>query len=135
LSFRPTSQHVERLFMRADLSSDAEGVNRDNVPGTARGPRRLRNRRERLEGPPTGENRADSKRGGADGADEITSVQAAITVSHSDPQLGLHRLGQNTVPAFPVRTPDERVGFRRITGAQVNRVPFELLPGPVGHIA
>src|SRR5438046_690429 len=34
--------------------------------------------------------------------------------------LGLHRLAQNAVPAFPVRTPDELVGFRRITGAQVD---------------
>lgn len=44
-------------------------------------------------------------------------------------------LGQNAVPAFPVRTPDELVGFRRITGAQVDVVPLELLPGPVGHVA
>ena len=39
--------------------------------------------------------------------------------------LGLHRLGQNAVPAFPVRTPDELVGLRRITGAQVDVVPLE----------
>src|SRR5262245_30946811 len=50
-------------------------------------------------------------------------------------QFGLNRLGQNAVPAFPVRTPDELVGFRRITGAQVDGVPLELLPGPVGHVA
>src|SRR5262249_38925946 len=45
------------------------------------------------------------------------------------------RLGQNAVPAFAVRTPDELIGFRRIPGAQVDGVPLELLPGPVGHVA
>src|SRR5262249_10913056 len=49
--------------------------------------------------------------------------------------LGLNRLGQNAVPAFPVRMSDELVGFRRITGAQVDVVPLELLPAPVGHVA
>ncbi len=40
--------------------------------------------RERIEGPPTGEDGAGPNSGGADGADEITSVQGAIAVSHSD---------------------------------------------------
>src|SRR5262249_17242844 len=44
-------------------------------------------------------------------------------------------LGQNAVPAFAVRTPDELVGFRRIPGAQADVVPLELLPSPVGHVA
>ena len=44
-------------------------------------------------------------------------------------------LTQNAVPAFPVRTPDELVGLRRVARAEVDVVPFELFPGPVGHVA
>src|SRR5262249_38665570 len=42
---------------------------------------------ERIKGPPTGENGAGPKSGGAHGADEITSVQGAVTESHSDSLL------------------------------------------------
>ena len=44
-------------------------------------------------------------------------------------------ISQNTVPAFAVRTPDELVGFRRIMGVEVDVIPLELLPRPVGHVA
>src|SRR6516162_426023 len=44
-------------------------------------------------------------------------------------------LGQNAIPAFPVRPQDVLVGFGRVAGAQTNRVPLELLPCPIGHVA
>jgi hypothetical protein len=40
--------------------------------------------RKWIEGPPTGEDGAGTKSGGAHGTDEITSAQIAFAVSHSD---------------------------------------------------
>src|SRR5207245_2316421 len=64
-----------------------------------------------------------------------TSLSGFIESTRRVGALVSGTLGQNAVLAFPVRTPDELVGFRRITSAQVDVVPLELLPRPVGHVA
>jgi hypothetical protein len=66
------------------LSGEYE-IFRSEVAGDLQG--NLDAGREWIEGPPAGENGAGPKRGGADGADELTSVQGALTVSHSDSLL------------------------------------------------
>ena len=62
-------------------------------------------------------------------------LQKARMCLPSAPGLIRSFLGQDVVPAFSVRTPNELVGFRSITCAQSDGVPLQLLPCPIGHVA